>query len=257
MSAVKSTLLKLLPRAGRGFTTYEKLPIVSLRNLVKKRNLGSAKGPKQFLVHLLQIADDAVQLRFRLLDLPPELRVRIYELYFESLGAVYSSSQPPITRVCRALRVESLPLFYQTCRFYLEVRATARHADFLPPWEAGRAKRITAGLCMSDRTHRFLQALSDTYLGQIRHIRLGTVVIRSANRWDPGFLPVCDIDLSRDSGEVRIPLKYRYLTTGNNGFRERVEAFVREIAARVGGQKLRKEDVDRLLALGDLVDEGA
>jgi len=61
-------------------------------------------------------------------DLPPELRTRIYEAYFDEqrqirLPSLYDSpnpwndQQPPITHVSRQIRAESLPTFYGYCTY--------------------------------------------------------------------------------------------------------------------------------------------
>jgi len=59
---------------------------------------------------------------------PLELRIRVYEAYFEeereiqvpaalSGTAPWHNQQPPITRVSRHIRAESLPSFYGYCKF--------------------------------------------------------------------------------------------------------------------------------------------
>lgn len=51
-------------------------------------------------------------------DLPAELRVHIYEFHLQDLKADrIIPTQPPITKVSRLLREESLPLFYKICKF--------------------------------------------------------------------------------------------------------------------------------------------
>ena len=65
------------------------------------------------------------------MDLPPELRVEIYRLYFKSMPDLEQPAQPPISRICRTVRRESLPIFYQTCTFLLdsEKRVKSNEAD--------------------------------------------------------------------------------------------------------------------------------
>lgn len=54
----------------------------------------------------------------RFLQLPPELRVMIYEHHIDSLSTVPSvHSQPALTRISRLVRQESLPLFYARSTF--------------------------------------------------------------------------------------------------------------------------------------------
>ncbi|KAK4552092.1 hypothetical protein LTR86_010628 [Recurvomyces mirabilis] len=57
---------------------------------------------------------------FRFLDLPAELRVRIYDLHCSSLGgdhsisgpAEYRAPLPSLLQVCRIVRMESIPVFW-------------------------------------------------------------------------------------------------------------------------------------------------
>lgn len=64
-------------------------------------------------------------------DLPPELRTRIYEAYFDEQRDIrlpglfdspnpWNDQQPPITRVSRQIRAESLPTFYGYCTYYAD-----------------------------------------------------------------------------------------------------------------------------------------
>jgi hypothetical protein len=57
---------------------------------------------------------------FRFLDLPAELRESIYEFSFSSRRAD-DFNTPAISRTCRLLRKEALPLFYKTQRFALNL----------------------------------------------------------------------------------------------------------------------------------------
>lgn len=91
---------------------------VELRDLCQKRNIPSTSTTtKPQLISALEKADeDRTFLRF--MDLPPELRTRIYDFYFEPLHRVrwdvapYTIPPPPITIVSKQLRLESHPLFY-------------------------------------------------------------------------------------------------------------------------------------------------
>ena len=76
------------------------------------------------------------------LRLPAELRNRIYELTVVDLSRVISVvddfpyrknikaevAQPPITKVCRQLRTESLPVFYGANVFKIEAQSRFRNA---------------------------------------------------------------------------------------------------------------------------------
>ena len=116
-----------------------------LRRFAQDRglNLPSSIVRKQ-LIEILETADKSAQFP-RMLELPAELRVRIYEYHFVWFADDHASrarsikdpgdtetprddehrciyllhKQPPITKVCRILREESLDIFYDTITFWL------------------------------------------------------------------------------------------------------------------------------------------
>jgi hypothetical protein len=78
---------------------------------------------RQKIVDVLEHADDNATFE-RFIDLPPELRVRTYTIYFESFGVdarAVLSVPPPPCETSRLLRKESLLLFYQTRRFAINL----------------------------------------------------------------------------------------------------------------------------------------
>lgn len=107
-----------LSRVDRGLMLYGRESEAELRDLCQKRNIPSTSTTtKPQLISALEKADeDRTFLRF--MDLPPELRTRIYDFYFEPLHRVrwdvapYTIPPPPITIVSKQLRLESHPLFY-------------------------------------------------------------------------------------------------------------------------------------------------
>ncbi|KAK3647899.1 hypothetical protein LTR56_007873 [Elasticomyces elasticus] len=113
----KERCIALLGRADRGYLSYEKYDETELRRFCESRSLSIAAESttsKADLVAVLEQADDTWT--FPLLDLPPELRLQIYDHHF----AIYNHLEvtnvvpPPVTAVCRQLRNEALPLFYDT-----------------------------------------------------------------------------------------------------------------------------------------------
>lgn len=64
---------------------------------------------------------------FRFRDLPAEARNRVYELAFQDTSHFLAHVMlPPITRVCRQLRTESLPVFFSTATFKIVVSCNFR-----------------------------------------------------------------------------------------------------------------------------------
>lgn len=62
---------------------------------------------------------------FRFRDIPAEARNRVYELAFQDTSHFLAHIMlPPITRVCRQLRTETLPVFFSTGTFRLIVSCT-------------------------------------------------------------------------------------------------------------------------------------
>ncbi|KAF7191930.1 hypothetical protein HII31_06740 [Pseudocercospora fuligena] len=87
---------------------------------------------KKVMIRHLEAADDTKTFD-RLMSLPAELRVLIYEWYFRDLdlspeaqgrdafGIPTVKSQPPLTKTCRVIREESLPIFYQESTFHIRL----------------------------------------------------------------------------------------------------------------------------------------
>ncbi|KAM3425023.1 hypothetical protein BST61_g6992 [Cercospora zeina] len=66
---------------------------------------------------------------FRFLKLPAEIRNRLYSYYFatgendEPQYNLVNYRDPPITLVCKQIRLEALPIFFSECRFLLTIGA--------------------------------------------------------------------------------------------------------------------------------------
>jgi hypothetical protein len=110
-------------RYQMGLLCYNICSVHELREFCRDRGLSRPEDKlllkKGQLISFLEDADR--DLRFdRLLELPAELRVLIYTFYFSGFDTLDAPAQPPVTKVCRLLREEALPLFYQTCRFKLD-----------------------------------------------------------------------------------------------------------------------------------------
>ncbi|KAK5724763.1 hypothetical protein LTR15_004811 [Elasticomyces elasticus] len=85
---------------------------------------------RQRLVALLDTKPKRRRFR-RFLDLPPELRQRVYEYAFSYSDNAYYLQQPAVSRVSRLLRTESLPIFYKCNRFGITVKRSWRGPEYL------------------------------------------------------------------------------------------------------------------------------
>ncbi|EME82371.1 uncharacterized protein MYCFIDRAFT_175908 [Pseudocercospora fijiensis CIRAD86] len=132
-SSNKATLTDIHIRNQCGFSDYQKCDIDELRNFCTSRGLlplpelegKNKRQRKKLLGQHLQDADDNSTFN-RFMDLPPELRVNIYEFYFHDLQAKFKpfdwspdipKTQPPITTPSRLVRKESLSVFYDLLTF--------------------------------------------------------------------------------------------------------------------------------------------
>lgn len=154
--AKKERAMELLHRHERDLLNYYHCSKAELQSFAASRGLQKAQplpSGKSDLVDLLEQADDDASFT-KLLDLPPELRVRIYELHFEALPSIHTPVQPPLVQASKLIREESLPVFYQTCRF-----------GFL-----GSDRTFPITLYPSDQ--RFLARTSDLNVSRIQRLEL-------------------------------------------------------------------------------------
>ena len=118
----KKKLRECLKRSDRGLLSYLKYTNDELRELIRIRgidtdSISGDKGHRGELIDALEKEDDNRSFG-SFTQLPAELRARIYKYYFEDLeDSLHAPKQPPLTRVSRLLREETLPLFYSTCTF--------------------------------------------------------------------------------------------------------------------------------------------
>ena len=170
----KTNLIRLLQRQDRGLMCYNRCSDTELKSFATARKvpcyLESNKSAQMskllraLTIQTLTEADDNLQFE-KFLDLPPELRKRIYEYYDEEFSdALYHPTKPPLARTCRQIRQELLPVFYSTHEFKMELvrrRAdvsTFRFSDETSMWlaqlssnDAMNIKRLS--IYVSDRFH--------------------------------------------------------------------------------------------------------
>lgn len=181
-----------MTRIDRQLPNYEACPLYQLRKFVTDRKI--LPNPNIFthkdLARILKAADDDVQFT-RLLDLPPELRCNIYSWYMAAFpGDLKTPTQPPLTRICRLVREEATPIFYQ-----------ASNLQFRLLCVYNRAKKE---LRFNKEDHGFLASLSPKHLATIRKF---TVTFRNA------------LELGYHLYKIEVELK-----TGEKGFLPQVTA---------------------------------
>jgi hypothetical protein len=116
-SATKTVLADSLGRLERGLLCYENCHAVELRRFCKSRGISSGATTVARLARKLEEADDYTSFP-RLFELPPEIRLVIYEYHFNDYEAVtHKHHQPPLTLASGRLRLEALPIFYKCVKF--------------------------------------------------------------------------------------------------------------------------------------------
>lgn len=107
-TARKERLFDLYTRLRLGFLSYESYDAAELRQFCAARRLQTDKAKaKRKLVGLLERADDETSFH-RFLDLPPDLRNRVYDLHFRTFEIFDKGPPlpPPITSASGQLRQE-------------------------------------------------------------------------------------------------------------------------------------------------------
>ncbi|KAK3673726.1 hypothetical protein LTR78_006279 [Recurvomyces mirabilis] len=127
-STPQDKIVAMLERVERHLLRYDLCCTPDLEKFVKARELDVVLTKNQkktgfrrtLLINALLLADEDLKFE-RLLALPPELRIEIYEYsmadYPEDLD---HPTMPPLARTCRQIRTEVLPVFYSTQCFTLK-----------------------------------------------------------------------------------------------------------------------------------------
>lgn len=165
-------LVNLISRSERGLLHYASHDAKVLKDFAAARLLERPKNGRlttKALIGMLEQADDDARFT-RMLELPAELRVRIYEYYCLDLGQCFAAGpgyvpfqhrQPPLTLVCRLIRQESLQVFYDTCTLLVDFERSAFLQRVTPPDQvrvqshdvdaasaaANKFKRFHIGIC--------------------------------------------------------------------------------------------------------------
>ncbi|KAK3615453.1 hypothetical protein LTR22_027432 [Elasticomyces elasticus] len=102
---------------------YFRCSDAELKRFVKDRGIDTPEGRfrRSAIIEVLEHADEELAFT-KFLDLPPELRTIVYDYYLAVFPEVLRNPvQPPLTRVCRLLRTETLPMFYQRTTFQVRL----------------------------------------------------------------------------------------------------------------------------------------
>ncbi|KAF7186707.1 hypothetical protein HII31_11939 [Pseudocercospora fuligena] len=160
---------------------YKKCSLEELKRFAHDRGLAVTNSSRREIAKFTSMLTDADSNScfHHFMDLPPELRLVIYEHHFAAFaGRLTYPSQPPLARVSRGLRLEVLPVFYQQCRFTITYQS--RNAG--PPFRA------------TLETHAFLSTISYAHFGKICNIKIdiyaadlrvvGSLIMKKTNsRW--------------------------------------------------------------------------
>lgn len=160
----------------------------------------------------------------KFLDLPTELRLEVYEHYFDDLGPIppeEHDNQPALTRASSLLRQEALPLFYSHSTFEAGV-------DIWPPLFEPTALDIN--------TVSMLGRLSEEHLARIRHVKLTVDFDKQPMR---RFVVSLDLTQWRDMSrairiERTIPASFvRYEDTFRSGMEEAMQILFDDVRPRL------------------------
>lgn len=111
-----------------------------------------------FRVRVMQLRQESEKRKlaraFRILALPPEARVRIFEYAFQQDRAnkqvLAFTATPRVARVCKTFRMEALPLFFAETEFIVPVESNFEH-------RAGYRKKIITSYPRERTTDAFYQ----------------------------------------------------------------------------------------------------
>jgi hypothetical protein len=254
--ATKARLLHLLSRGERGLFIYEKYAVAELKRFCANRQirLPEVERKANLIGHLER--EDENGTFTRLLDLPPELRNRIYTLHFEGFEPMLRPIPPPIACVSRQMRQETLLLFYQT-----STPIIAFYNAENPSQNQGLRISKTIRIHPDRPTWTLFRTTPQDYLANIRKFQLTTVVCTPTSWFETSW----NVDLGNGSKQVRLmdgkpKCHVMDLPDGHKEaqvkLEKRLKAELKSIMARDGHNKLRRNDLEKFSKLFELQDQG-
>ncbi|CAK3867555.1 Hypothetical predicted protein [Lecanosticta acicola] len=235
-SGNKEQITRALFRAQLGLTQYHNCSNTQLRKFIHDRKIdasgvigGKFIGNHRELVSLLERADEHPQFH-KFMDLPAELRNRVYEYHFSDMRTAYAPAQPPISRASRVLRQESLSMFYSICIFNISFnvsRIRSRHGD-----------SFGAPLWIPDKHALWLGATPEKHLSQIMHLEIRVI-------WGMNTLHTFSFDITK--GAVKsITVDHNFADASANAkLRSLFDLLLTSISTRKedGEPKLSRDDI--------------
>lgn len=230
----KQRTFELYRRMQRELLSCEACSEAELRGFIRNRKLmrvyAGLLHPKPSLVSFLESAD-AEMVFPKFVELPAELREVIYGLHFEDISEMLPSApqQPPVTRVSRQIRRESLPLSYSTCTLKIWVD----QAEFLL-W------RLTS---ISATIENLLQHTPYAMFRRIKSLRVVTSVCNLGQHGQYYTLTEWVIRMGGVTESVKLIAKDRpqfWDRTENDAYGQWVEGITASFVGVVGGIMARR-----------------
>ncbi|KAK5679910.1 hypothetical protein LTS10_007858 [Elasticomyces elasticus] len=232
-----------------GFTNDELRDLILAKNIDASRYITKHnRGTREDLILLIDRANSHPSFH-RFLRMPPELCNRVYGYYYaEFRDRIYAPSQPPLSRICvKSPLSNSLPMFYATCDFEFRLkRFSSTHKYYSPSRQPMR-------LSIGDRMMHFLHSTQPEYLAAIRSLRIAVEDLPLTHNGRCNIWCLYHVRISDDGRYVMrpdIPLWSVVLAGNGAGMTDAqarkmtaaVGAVVARVAARLGKDKLRKDD---------------
>ncbi|KAK4496620.1 hypothetical protein PRZ48_012600 [Zasmidium cellare] len=233
---LKWQLIEKQNLTDRGLLPYENpaITLEELQRFIRDRRLQPPNDPpsRADCIAVLEKADES-QTFDRFLDLPPELRERIYGMYMAEFPRTLTfPTQPPLTLTSRLLRKEALPLFFKETAFNLYYCYNGRN---LQP-------------CLE--TNLFLANLPMGLTSIILNIGYYQKTFWNGKRETIEYMAKCTISLSESSVDVEIVGRHHNLYSKvqlqrlKDGLEKKLK---RNLKAEEGIKELRAKDVAELV----------
>ncbi|KAF2480276.1 hypothetical protein BDY17DRAFT_327240 [Neohortaea acidophila] len=259
----KPELIARKVRLDRGLLLYENCTDEELQQLVRRRLLQPMESaykacglPRHDIVDLrkwwhdgmIKKLEDADATGFgKFLDLPPELRSRVYKFYVGSLPAVLSCpSQPPLARTCNLIRNEVLPIFYGHHTFELRYTHPGRGWAHIRPMTHIRP---------TIDTRLFLHSIPIGQVANLRHLRIGFSTLEFPS--ELGILQagsiMFNVNLSRPAGNSKCTLTASTKNLSTHAMLKHLEQMLKKTEESDGRKTFRMSDIK---AIGTALEEG-